>query len=78
VLRIMSGGVVHEGDWVAGGNDYGVSRCGFSFGADLHNEAPWPDALWRNLGAYWQPGWVRRIDESTDVDCMACVAAERP
>lgn len=76
MFRVRSNRVVHLVSWANIDESYGVSGCGFSFGVDKHNEGPWPDSLWRNHGAYGPPGWIRRVDDSADVDCMACIAAE--
>lgn len=76
MFRVRSDRLVHRADWVDVDESYGVSGCGFSFSADRHNEGPWPTSLWRNHGAHWSPGWVRKVDDSADVDCMACIAAE--
>jgi hypothetical protein len=78
VLRVASNGMIHQAGWVNVDESYGVSRCGFSFGVDGFNKGPWLGALWRNLGASGWPGWIRQVEESTEVDCMACIAKELP
>lgn len=68
--------MVHRADWTDIDESNGVSGCGFSFGVDGYDEGPWSNALWRNPGTRWSPGWIRKVDDSADIDCMACIAAE--
>lgn len=72
---IKSEGITHWAGWADINESYGLSACGFSFSVDRLNKGPWPGALRKHLFFRKGPGWIRKVNEPADVDCMACIAA---